>query len=116
MLLWPPAIFHVPNDATRLRRAVASAGGIVEKKKKKVGPEQLKKRELLSSLLVERRSDGAEALVLPADRADGVRFGLESHAQLRGHSGNGSQRELEVEPLQQSGEKEEHLHPGQLLS
>lgn len=58
----------------------------------------------------------AEALLLPADRADGVRLGLEGHAELGGDGGNGPRRELEVKPLQQSGEKEEHLHPGQLLS
>lgn len=65
---------------------------------------------------MERSGDRAETLLVPADRTDGVRFGLEGHAQLRGDGGNGSQRELEMKPLQQSGEKEEHFHPGQLLS
>ena len=71
---------------------------------------------MLPGLLVERSFDRAEALRLPADRTDGVRFGLESHAQLRGDGGNSSWRKLEMKPLQQSGEKEKHLHPGQLLS
>lgn len=53
---------------------------------------------------------------MPADGANGVRFGLEGHAELGGDGGNGSHGELQMKPLQQGGEKEEHLHPGQLLS
>lgn len=54
-------------------------------------------------------------LLLPADCADGVRFGLQGHAKFGSESGDGSRREMKVEPLQQSGEKKEHLHTGQLL-
>lgn len=54
-------------------------------------------------------------LLLPAGCADGVRFGLQGHAEFGSESGHGSRWEMKVKPLQQSGEKEEHLHAGELL-
>lgn len=61
------------------------------------------------------RSHRTGILLLPAGRADGVRFGLQGHAEFGSESGDGSRWEVKVKSLQQGGEKEEHLHAGQLL-
>lgn len=66
-------------------------------------------------LLVTESSCRTGTLLLPAGCADGVRFGLQGHAEFGSETGDGSRWEVKVEPLQQSGEKEEHLHAGELL-
>ena len=67
-------------------------------------------------LLVIGSVSSARTFLLPADSTDGVRLGLQGHAQFGSDSGDGSWRELQMKPLQQSGEEEEHLHPGQLFT
>lgn len=54
----------------------------------------------------------AEGLWLPPHSAYEVGERLESHAQFRGEVGDKAGGELQVEPLEQGGEEQEHLHPG----
>lgn len=77
---------------------------------------ETKLESVAACLLVVRSVSAAGRFLLPADGADGVRFGLQGHAKFGSDSRNGSWRELKMKPLQQSGEKEEHLHPGQLFT
>lgn len=58
----------------------------------------------------------AEGLWLSPDSAYGIGERLESHAQFRGEAGDKSLRKLQVEPLEQGGEEQKHLHPGKLLA
>lgn len=58
----------------------------------------------------------AEGLWLSPDSAYGVRERLKSHAQFRGEVGDKPRGKLQVEPLEQGGEEQEHLHPGKLLT
>lgn len=79
--------------------------------------QQLNKLQwMFACLLVIRSVSRTGNLLLPADSTDGVRFGLQGHAQFGSDGGNCSWRELKMKPLQQSCEKEEHLHSCQLFT